>query len=1355
MFKTLHVFLFTFLFFTHLLHAIQIDELPSNLEDWTAWVLDNEKEKDCPVHYATNKGICSYPTQIEVNIQDNTLTFKMMVAVFKNQQSVELPHAYQNWVKDVLVDGEKVAVLGSEKAQVFLDEGEHSIEGTFVWRETPKYLQLSSNMALVTLYKDGEKINAPKIDAQSRLWLSDSQESSTKKGTLSVSIYRKLIDGHPLKMQTNLHFRVSGKMRSVLLDGIVLDGFSPSGISGKLDAKITKDKKLEVQVKAGEWILNIDSFSPTNLLELSTPKHTFNYANQEMLSLQTNASYRTIEVTNAQSIDPSQSNIPKAWKHLALYLLEEQKPLTIKELYKSAKQQQKNEFTLRRELWLDYDGKGYSFKDHIQANISKVKRLESSEVLALGSVSINSKPMLINTLEDSKKKGVELREQKMKIEASSRYNESRSLLPVNAWSEEFDRVSMYLNLPPGWRVFASFGSDSQSAKSWIKAWNLMDIFLVLLLSIAIYQLFGLKWAIPATLFLLILWHEEGAPTMIWLWILALVALIRVLGEGKMKKVLQVVFAVSSIVVILNVLQFSVYKIRTTLYPQLENVPYVASYISEKENAGSRNVLKEENAGSRNVNKEMYELDTMPSMKSMPKRNFNYGGYKNIVTQQKKQILLQNKIDPNAVVQTGEGTPTWSWSHHSFFWQSTVGVDDTLEIWFITPFMTKVLNLLSVGGMLFLLWMFLQASVESSVKGLKEKFLNRQSLKAILFIPLFLAWTPQNIEAKEIPSTELLNQLKGKLLEKPACLPHCASIEQMEIFVENDKLFVNMNISAGLDVAVPILGNRNSWLPESVSVNASDKSYLQLDQQGDLWVMLRKGVHKVSMSGSIKGLNQVMLMSKLPLHNLTLKKSSEWKINSNHKSYIELVNLDKKLLTSREKTKSSLEAMVEVKRTFYFGLRWYVETEVRLLNKIDKPYTLVYDLLANESVLNKEIEVKEQKAILHLRNNHRAYAWRSSLPISFELLLKASSQKSVTETWKMDISSMWNMGHEGMESENQVVSTNQLMPTFRPWKDEVLTLSLESIKAVKGKSLTIESSHLNIVQSQRYRDLTLNLKIQSSRAQQYVIDLENVKELSSVSIDRVEHYLKIKNNQLSIPLKGKAQNVVIKWKEEAGTQSVYDFSKISLNKDSVNSKIGLHLPQNRWVLWTKGPLLGPAVLLWGVILTMFLFAVILGRIQNTPLKVRDWLLLGLGVSTSSVMIMLPIVAWIFLLKYKEEKAEELQGGMRNFIQVLIVLFTVVALSTLIGAVSAGLLGNPDMMIEGNNSYGFNLNWYSDRIGETMAQPTVVSVSMWYYRALMLLWAIWISFSLINWLKWAWSVFSAGDMWVKKEKVENKK
>jgi len=217
---------------------------------------------------------------------------------------------------------------------------------------------------------------------------------------------------------------------------------------------------------------------------------------------------------------------------------------------------------------------------------------------------------------------------------------------------------------------------------------------------------------------------------------------------------------------------------------------------------------------------------------------------------------------------------------------------------------------------------------------------------------------------------------------------------------------------------------------------------------------------------------------------------------------------------------------------------------------------------------------------------------------------------------------------------------------------------------------------------------------------------------------------------------------------------YNFPHIDLSKESVNSSIELNLPYNRWVLWIGGSILGPAVLLWGVLLAVLLFALILGRIKGTPLKSRDWLLLGFGVSTTSVFIMLPIVIWIFTLRFREERGSNLKGGFRNLVQVAIVILTFIALITIIGAVSAGLLGNPDMMIVGNGSYSGHLNWYSDCISTVIIEPTFISVSIWYYRALMLLWAIWIAFSLIGWLKWAWEVFSEGEIWVRgsKKRVE---
>ncbi len=59
-------------------------------------------------------------------------------------------------------------------------------------------------------------------------------------------------------------------------------------------------------------------------------------------------------------------------------------------------------------------------------------------------------------------------------------------------------------------------------------------------------------------------------------------------------------------------------------------------------------------------------------------------------------------------------------------------------------------------------------------------------------------------------------------------------------------------------------------------------------------------------------------------------------------------------------------------------------------------------------------------------------------------------------------------------------------------------------------------------------------------------------------------------------------------------------------------------------------------------------------------------------------------------------------------------------------------------------------YSDRILDTITQPTTITLSIWYYRALILIWSVWVAFSLIKWLKWAWFVFTKDEVWSKKEK-----
>ncbi|MEA2028678.1 MAG: hypothetical protein U9N49_06855, partial [Campylobacterota bacterium] len=588
------------------------------------------------------------------------------------------------------------------------------------------------------------------------------------------------------------------------------------------------------------------------------------------------------------------------------------------------------------------------------------------------------------------------------------------------------------------------------------------------------------------------------------------------------------------------------------------------------------------------------------------------------------------------------------------------------------------------------------------------------------------------------------------------------------------------VSAGANVAVPLFGNRASWLPQYIRLNENSNrvlsklgsaalaspydeakaivsnefweksnATLQLDSSGALWIKLSKGSHTIQLAGSLANKNHIMLASPLPIHNLTLLPHNRvWQLGSDHKSYIELNRLN--IVDKKEEAISKIEPLIEIKRTFYFGQRWYVDTQVRLLNKIERSFRALYTLLPDESILDKEIEKSNNQVVLHLDNKKSSISWRSTLPITSTLELKASKQKAFIERWQMDIAPIWTLTYKGIEPIEHLKQNSLLMPSFRPWQGESLNLNFQKAKAVKGESLSIESSKATITQSSRYRDVQLKLSLKSSQAGQYTLNLKEVKTLKPTTIDGITHYLKIEKGKVSIPLKATSQKVTLKWREEIGTDTLYTFPAIELTKESTNNTITLNLPHNRWILWTNGPLMGPAVLLWGVLLAVLLFALILGRIQGSPLKTRDWLLLGVGVSTTSIMIMLPIVIWIFVLRFREIKGDSLLGWRRNLTQIAIVLLTIIALSTIVGAVSVGLLGNPEMMITGNHSYSHYLNWYSDRVTSTLPEPTVISVSIWYYRALMLIWSIWIAFSLIKWLKWAWSVYSQGDMWSRRKK-----
>ena len=76
-----------------------------------------------------------------------------------------------------------------------------------------------------------------------------------------------------------------------------------------------------------------------------------------------------------------------------------------------------------------------------------------------------------------------------------------------------------------------------------------------------------------------------------------------------------------------------------------------------------------------------------------------------------------------------------------------------------------------------------------------------------------------------------------------------------------------------------------------------------------------------------------------------------------------------------------------------------------------------------------------------------------------------------------------------------------------------------------------------------------------------------------------------------------------------------------------------------------------------------------------------------------------------------------------------LWTLFAAIALYLTIQRSLLGYPDLLVGGNGSTPFELNWYQDRFQNQPDADWAISMSLTAYRTMMLAWSLWLAFSLL--------------------------
>jgi len=1308
--------------------ALTPEQVPEPLKPWIDWVTDEDKDFQCPFFYHRFKQKqCRWPGRLQLTLNDSGGRFSSRWTLYRDAWVI-LPGDDRHWPQKLRVNQKPLPVVKKNgKPAVFLSAGQHHIEGQFRWRRLPDHLGVYTDTGLIALTVNGKKIVDYSLK-QDAIWLHQSKKADLMppENRLQLQVFRKLIDDVPLQMETVLQLDVAGTPREVLLPHALLAGFIAIDLGSPLPTRLENTGKLRIQLRPGQWTIRLKSLYPKDIKQLGLTFQDAAWPDYEIWSFQPNRALRLLEIKNVPAIDPSQTRLPAAWRHLPAYRLEQGDVMVFNVLRRGNPQPEPDRLTLKRQIWLDFAGTGYTIQDAIQGQLRRSWRLKTGPEMQLGQVKINGKNQLITRLHEQEPAGVEVRQGHLNLLADSRIEGNISELSVSGWMQDFQQVSAELNIPPGWRLFYVGGVDNQP-DSWVGRWTLLDLFMVLISALAVSRLWNKRWGVLALVMLVLTVHEPDAPHFIWLNLLAVIALLRVLPEGGFARILRYYRHLSWLAMLVILIPFMIQQVRTAFYPQLEKpwqpvVPIRTLDISPMAGMDEARIA---------ISEAMPKLSTRPLKKS---RDFS-------AERKNKQAPL-TQFDPNANLQTGPGLPQWQWRKTQLAWNGQVDSRQRLQLWFISPgmmFVLKWAQLLLIIALILRLLDMVRKPDKSILSGIKW----------MLILPLLFGAGSDSFA--DLPDRKLLQELKSRLLKAPECLPACAQVARMRLSIEPEKLAIDLTVHVQHDTAIPLPAQADHWMPGHVKLDGQESQVLMRDKNGVLWVFVPAGIHQLQLAGISPRRDKFSLPLTLKPHYVETRQQG-WQIQGVYADGQSDKVLQFKRLQRLEKSPESrllpgeLPAFIRIERTLNLGLDWTITTQLVRLNNSRAAVHIRYPLLAGESVTSAGIRVKNQQAELTLSGGQRRLIWQSILEKQDKIELKAAQTSQWTELWRARISPIWHVDLSGIAVIQQQNARGEWLPEWRPWPGESVLLSIRKPQAVAGATLTIDESKLKIKLGKRTEQLEFTMRVRSSKAQQHKITLPPEAELQSVLIDGRRQPIRLQGRELRLPISPGEQTIALNWVTPSGIAPLYTTPVIDLQQASVNHHINLQPGQDRWILLTLGPDFGPATLIWGVVIVLIFLAFGLGQSRLTPIKSWQWFLLLLGLSQLPVAAGILVVFWLLALGVRG-RANVLALPYFNFIQICLGLLTFTALVLLFIAVQQGLLGVPDMHIAGNQSTAFNLNWYQDRNPPILPVATIISVPLLVYRGLMLLWSLWLAHSLLNWLQWGWQCFSAQGLWKK--------
>ena len=801
--------------------------LPEILEQWRDWATWDVKHRDCPIpHNGTDEPICFWPSGLSIVAQSTGGTWTMDVTVFERTW-VPLPGNADVWPLTVRAGDKSIAVVEHGGApSVQLAKGIHRLTGSFVWDVMPQRIAIPPQIGILTLVVDGQAVAMPNWDANGDVWLKRVRGETADKDDVGVQIYRVLEDGIPLWLRTELELTVSGKSREEELGWILPDGWKLSLVDSPIPVAVDERGQLKAQVRAGKWTIRVDAFRVSDAGSIQFAPDARPVTNVELVAFAAKPEFRIAELQGMPPVDVTQTTFPEKWRDLPIYQWDTTQPFQLVEKMRGMGEQRPAGLSIARQLWLDEDGRGLTYRDQITGQMQQIWRLDAAEGHELGAVRIDGEGQLITANPATDAHGVEIRTRNLDLDALGRVDWTRTLA-ATGWQTDVDSLGMTLDLPPGWRLFALFGADHVEG-DWLTAWLLLDLFLLLIFSLAVLRLWGVTAGVVALLAFGLSYHEPGAPRLTWIFLLMPLALLRVVPEGAGRRFVNAWRFLAAALLLLFLVPFAARQIQSALYPQLEvrGVNYSAA-----RSFWAPGVIRPRAA---------QQVQDTSAWQDLTKRREQYQ-LRDLGLQMdsvRAQYTSNLAYDPKSQIQTGPAAPEWSWNRVHCSWDGPVTASQQIRPILIPLQLHRLLTVLRLVLLLALL------AILFGVTRVRPRV---TSAGAGVIVVLMTMLVFPKVASAQFPDPLTLESLRQRLLEKPDVFPRAAEIAAVELVLDEDRVTMKAEVHAAIEVAVPLPGRLPAWSPLSVQLDAQRDTVL-CRRDGYLWVVVPPGVHQITVEG---------------------------------------------------------------------------------------------------------------------------------------------------------------------------------------------------------------------------------------------------------------------------------------------------------------------------------------------------------------------------------------------------------------------------------------------------------------------------------------------------------------------------